>query len=70
MKPTPKYILEYEIELQGMTNEELLNEVSSQARGDDWDGMFTSRGEALYNATWGELRKRLLEIGFLSKDTA
>lgn len=44
---------------KGMSNEELLDEVLSQASGDDYDGCFTTKGLWEYNYLKSKLRERL-----------
>ena len=42
-----------------LSNEELLDEVLSQAQGDSWDGNFTENGLWEYEYYKTELKKRL-----------
>lgn len=45
--------------IASLSNEELLDEVLSQAQGDAWDGNFTERGLQEYEYHKAELEKRL-----------
>ncbi len=44
---------------KNMSNEELFDEVLSQATGDDYDGCFTTKGLWEYNYLESKLRERL-----------
>lgn len=52
-------------EIKRMSNEDILWNTVSAAQGDDWDGMFTSRGKKKFKMLREELERRLKEIKFL-----
>ena len=60
-----KWKIDYLERLRTFSNEELLDEYTDLAGGDDYDGCYTERGEWQYIEVEKELRKRLTEIGFL-----
>ena len=60
-----KWKKEYLEHLKLMTNEEVLDEYTELASGDDYDGCRTQRGEWEYLQITKELHERLIKCGFL-----
>lgn len=61
-----KWQKEYLENLNKMDNEQLLDEYTDLAGGDDYDGCLTKRGEWEWKKIQKELYSRLVKIGFLS----
>jgi hypothetical protein len=60
-----KWQKEYLEEIKKKTNEEVLDEYTYLAGGDDYDGCYTSQGEWKWKKIQEELNNRLREIGFI-----
>lgn len=55
----------YDKQLKEMSNQEVLDEYTMLASGDDYDGCWTKHGEWCWRQVSSELESRLKSIGFL-----
>ena len=53
--------------VNGLTNDDLFQDVMDDCHVDSWDGCFTAGGFWIYTWVCNELRIRLEKIGFLEK---
>lgn len=56
----------YIAQVEALSNEELLQDYTDLAGGDDYDGCHTVHGQLVYELLGEELRNRLTKIGFLN----
>lgn len=58
-------IEQFERNLKNYSNKKVLFDTLQLARGDDWEGTFTTMGRLKFEALKKELEVRLTTIGFL-----
>lgn len=58
--------MNYQEQVEQMTNEEILQSIYADAGGDDYDGCFTLRGMVQFGILTAEFESRLLKCGFLN----
>jgi hypothetical protein len=63
-----KWKEEYLKKLNMMYNEEILDEYTSLAGGDTYDGCYTQRGEWMWEEIQKEFKKRLIDVGYISEN--
>jgi hypothetical protein len=62
-----KWKIKYIEKINSMTNDQLFDEYQDVSQSDDYDGIFTKRGEWKLNKVEGILVLRLIDFGFLSE---
>ena len=63
-----KWQTKYLEAIANMSNEEVLDEYTELSCGDDYDGMYTDRGQWRYKKITEEFHKRLIAVGYLKSE--
>lgn len=69
MPKLAKWQKDYLVQINVMSNSEILQEYTNLSGGDDYDGCFTKRGEWQYTQVTEELERRLVLYGFLKEES-